>query len=127
MQVSVCSKYWLALLIFGVSCWMTWQEANGSWNALTPAKGIFPLQGSASVSAHPCQELGFAARGEQWENYSCAHSMGKHVDECWQSVVLMDDCLSSLDQVGIRKGIVFGLCRQVTRNTTFPLLLTIVF
>jgi hypothetical protein len=43
IQVSVCFKYWLALLIFGVFCWMTWLEANGSWNALTLAKGIFPL------------------------------------------------------------------------------------
>jgi hypothetical protein len=43
MQVSVCSKYWLAFLIFGVSCWMAWWEANGSWNALTLAKGIFYL------------------------------------------------------------------------------------
>jgi hypothetical protein len=42
MQVSVCLKYWLALLIFGVSCWMTWREAYGSWNALTLAKGISP-------------------------------------------------------------------------------------
>ena len=51
MQVSVCFKYCLALLIFGVSCWMTWREANGSWDELTLAKGISPLQGSASVSA----------------------------------------------------------------------------
>ncbi len=54
MQVSVCSKYWLASLIFGVSCWMTWREANSSWNASTLAKEIFPVGGSASVSAHHC-------------------------------------------------------------------------
>jgi hypothetical protein len=54
MQVSVCFKYWLAFLIFGVSRWMIWREENGSWNALTLAKGIFPLYGSARVSAHPC-------------------------------------------------------------------------
>jgi hypothetical protein len=53
--------------------------------------------------------------GEQWENYSCAHSMGKHVDECQQSDVLMDDCLRPLDQVGSRNRIVLGLCHQVTR------------
>ncbi len=49
MQVSVRFKYWLAFLIFGVSWWMTWQEANGSLDALTLAKGVFPLSGSASV------------------------------------------------------------------------------
>ncbi len=38
------------VMIFGVSSWMTWLEANGSWNALTLAKGIFSLWGSASVS-----------------------------------------------------------------------------
>jgi hypothetical protein len=37
MQVSVCFKYCLALLIFGVSHLMTWLEANGSWNALNLA------------------------------------------------------------------------------------------
>jgi hypothetical protein len=47
--------------------------------------------------------------GEQWENYSCAHSMGKHVDVCQRSDVLMDNCLSSLDQVGSRNGRVSGL------------------
>ncbi len=30
---------------------MIWRESNGSWNALTLAKGIFPVKGSASVSA----------------------------------------------------------------------------
>jgi hypothetical protein len=47
------SKYWLALplQVFGLFCWMTWQEANGSWNELTLDKWISPLQGSASVSA----------------------------------------------------------------------------
>ncbi len=53
--------------------------------------------------------------------------MGEHVDECWQSDVLMDNPLSSLDQVGSGDRIVFGLCRQVTRNTAFPLHVTIVF
>jgi hypothetical protein len=32
--------------------------------------------------------------------------MGEYVDECWQSDVLMDNHLSSLDQVGGRNGIV---------------------
>ncbi len=43
-QVSACFKYWSAFLIFWVSLWMTWQEANGSWNALTLAKGISPCR-----------------------------------------------------------------------------------
>jgi hypothetical protein len=47
--------------------------------------------------------------------------MGKHVDGCQQIDVLMDNCLSSLDQVGSGNGIVFGPCCQVTRNTAFPL------
>jgi hypothetical protein len=38
--------------------------------------------------------------GEEWENYSCAHSMGRHVGVCQRSDVLMDNCLSFLDQVG---------------------------
>jgi hypothetical protein len=63
MGVSIHSKYWLVLLIFGVFLWMSWREANGSWNELTLGKGIFSLPGSASVSAHPRQELGFAAHG----------------------------------------------------------------
>jgi hypothetical protein len=63
--------------------------------------------------------------GEQWENYSCAHSMGKHVDVCQRSDVLMDNHLSSLDQVGSRNGRDSGICHQVTRSTA-PLFLTIV-
>jgi hypothetical protein len=51
MGVSIRSKYWLVLLVFGVFLWMSWQKANGSWNEFTLGKGIFPLQGSASVSA----------------------------------------------------------------------------
>jgi hypothetical protein len=38
--------------------------------------------------------------GEQWENYSRAHSMGGHVGVCQWSNVLMDNHLSFLDQVG---------------------------
>jgi hypothetical protein len=64
--------------------------------------------------------------GEQWENYSCAHSMGKQVDGLWWSDVLMDNFPSSLDQVGSRNGMVLGLCRQVTRNAAFPLPLAVV-
>ncbi len=52
--------------------------------------------------------------------------MGKHVDGCWWSDVLMDNCLSSLDQAGSGNGIVFWPCRRATRNTTFPLPMTIV-
>ena len=37
--------------LFGVSFWMTWREECGSRDALTLAKGMFPMQGSASVSA----------------------------------------------------------------------------
>ena len=64
--------------------------------------------------------------GEQWENYSCAHSIGEHVDGCQRSDVLMDNHLSSLDQAGSENRIGFGPCCQVTRNTTFPLPKTIV-
>jgi hypothetical protein len=48
--------------------------------------------------------------GEQWENCSCPHSIGKHVDVCWLSDVLMDNHLSLLDQVGSRNRRVTGLC-----------------
>ncbi len=64
--------------------------------------------------------------GEQWENYSCAHSMGKHIDGCWQIDVSMDNPLSSLDQVCSGNRIVFELHHQVTRNITFPLPATVV-
>jgi hypothetical protein len=43
MGVSMHSKYWLVLLIFRIFLWMSWQEANGSWNEFTLGKGIFPL------------------------------------------------------------------------------------
>ena len=49
--------------------------------------------------------------GEQLESYSCEHSMVKRVDVCQQGDVLMDNCLSSLDQVGIKNKKVFGLRR----------------
>ncbi len=45
--------------------------------------------------------------------------MGKHVDGCWGSDVLMDNHLSSLDQVRSGNGIVFELCHWVTRNAIF--------
>jgi hypothetical protein len=63
---------------------MTWQEANGSWNVLTLAKGIFPLTGSASVSAHPFQELGFAACGRTvGELFMCCRKPIIHCTVQW--------------------------------------------
>ncbi len=44
MQVSVCSKYWFAFLIFGASCWMTWWEANGSWKGFSPSRDQLVFQ-----------------------------------------------------------------------------------
>jgi hypothetical protein len=43
MGVSIRFKYWLVLVVFGVFLWMSWQEANGSWNELTLGEGFFPL------------------------------------------------------------------------------------
>jgi hypothetical protein len=43
MGVSIHSKYWLVLLVFGVFLWMSWWEANDSWYKLNLGKGIFPL------------------------------------------------------------------------------------
>jgi hypothetical protein len=45
--------------------------------------------------------------GEQLERYSCEHSMVAHVDVYQQSDVLMDNRLSSLDQVGSGNGRAF--------------------
>jgi hypothetical protein len=64
--------------------------------------------------------------GDQWENYSCAQSMGKHVDVCQGSDILMDSCLHSLHQVGNKIERIFGLCCQVTKSTASQLLMTIV-
>ena len=64
--------------------------------------------------------------GEQLGNYSYAHSMVKHVDVCPLCDALMGNRLSSLDQVGSGIGRVFELCRQVTKSSAFPLLLTVV-
>jgi hypothetical protein len=47
---------------------------------------------------------------EQWENYSCAHIIDEHVDGCWGSDALMDNRISSLDQVGSGNEIVCGPC-----------------
>jgi hypothetical protein len=66
-------------------------------------QGLTPIHGnrdfledeSPRISAHPCQMLGFIAHKRSAGDLSYAHNMVRHVDECWQCDVKMDNCPGS--------------------------------